>query len=303
MANLFVSLRFSGVLKYVNTRTADSLLKLFWSTIDKKFESAKSSITKHYTEFERSCKYSVDSTLVNNTQAMIQMLPAVTVLPAASEKLFEVPFLRNPHFAERDTEVELVRTSLTQPKPPHDIRSTICLLQGLGGVGKTTIALEYAFKYGGEYDFVFWIPARTELDVLNTATALARKLQIGAQYLETQQQPRSRAEVFLSWLQTLGSSPDASITTLTLIFGRQALASYFRQCRRTINCDANLADKWPGPYLTNFPKFQTRSLLFVKHRGLSTRQFCWIPSVSRIPNSSSKFSFSAHSKSKVVRPH
>ncbi|KAI8414099.1 hypothetical protein FOFC_07390 [Fusarium oxysporum] len=136
-------------------------------------------------------------------QAVLIMLPAVTVLPAASEKLFEVPFLRNPHFAERDTEVELVRTSLTQPKPPHDIRSTICLLQGLGGVGKTTIALEYAFKYGGEYDFVFWIPAQTELDVLNTATALARKLQIGAQYLETQQQPRSRAEVFLSWLQTL----------------------------------------------------------------------------------------------------
>ncbi|RKK07186.1 hypothetical protein BFJ65_g17922 [Fusarium oxysporum f. sp. cepae] len=160
-----------------------SLLKLFWSTIDKKFESAKSSITKHYTEFERSCKYSVDSTLVNNTQAMIQMLPAVTVLPAASEKLFEVPFLRNPHFAERDTEVELVRTSLTQPKPPHDIRSTICLLQGLGGVGKTTIALEYAFKYGGEYDFVFWIPARTELDVLNAATALARKLQIDKPWL------------------------------------------------------------------------------------------------------------------------
>ncbi|TVY72341.1 Transcription activator GutR [Fusarium oxysporum f. sp. cubense] len=136
-------------------------------------------------------------------QAVLIMLPAVTVLPAASEKLFEVPFLRNPHFAERDTEVELVRTSLTQPKPPHDIRSTICLLQGLGGVGKTTIALEYAFKYGGEYDFVFWIPAQTELDVLNTATALTRKLQIGAQYLETQQQPRSRAEVFLSWLQTL----------------------------------------------------------------------------------------------------
>ncbi|EXL40202.1 hypothetical protein FOCG_17194 [Fusarium oxysporum f. sp. radicis-lycopersici 26381] len=108
---------------------------------------------------------------------------SVTVLPAASEKLFEVPFLRNPHFAERDTEVELVRTSLTQPKPPHDIRSTICLLQGLGGVGKTTIALEYAFKYGGEYDFVFWIPARTELDVLNTATALARKLQIDKPWL------------------------------------------------------------------------------------------------------------------------
>ncbi|KAF5667724.1 tetratricopeptide-like helical [Fusarium denticulatum] len=134
---------------------------------------------------------------------MIQMLPAVTMLPSASEKLFEVPFLRNPHFTERDTEVELVRTSFTKPKLLQDTHSTICLLQGLGGVGKTTIALEYAFKYRAEYDFVFWIPAQTELDVLNTATTLARKLQIGVQYLETQQQPRSRADVFLSWLQTL----------------------------------------------------------------------------------------------------
>lgn len=198
------------VLRHVDSRTADSLLRLFWSTIDKKFESTKSSITKHYTEFERSCKYSVDSTLVTNTQAMMQMLP-VTVLPAAPEKLFEVPFLRNPHFAERDKEVELVRISLTQPKPPQDVHSTICLLQGLGGVGKTSIALEYAFKYRGEYDFVFWIPAQTELDVLNTATAVARKLQIGAQYSETQQQPRSRADVFLSWLQTLSSNPGAAI--------------------------------------------------------------------------------------------
>jgi len=144
----------------------------------------------------------------------MQMLPAVTVLPAAAEKLFEVPFLREPHFAERDTEVELVRTSFNQPKLAQDTHSTICLLQGLGGVGKTTIALEYAFKYKAEYDFVFWIPAQTELDVLNRATTLARKLQIGAQYLETHQQPRSRADVFLSWLQTLGSNPSESITTL-----------------------------------------------------------------------------------------
>ncbi|KAF4452937.1 Tetratricopeptide-like helical [Fusarium austroafricanum] len=123
--------------------------------------------------------------------------------PLSSEKLFEVPFLRNPHFSERDAEVELVRKSLTQPKSPTGTRSMVCLLQGLGGVGKTTIALEYAFRYRGEYDFVFWIPAQTELDVLNTAMIVSRKLRIGARYLEIQQQPRLGAEIFRSWLETL----------------------------------------------------------------------------------------------------
>ena len=49
-------------------------------------------------------------------------------------------------------------------------------LYGLGGVGKTQLAIEYAYRYAGNYELVWWIPAEQIALVRSTLAALAPRL-------------------------------------------------------------------------------------------------------------------------------
>ena len=52
------------------------------------------------------------------------------------------------------------------------------VLRGLGGIGKTQLALEYAYRYGGTYRLVWWVRAEEPEVLASDYAALAQALQL-----------------------------------------------------------------------------------------------------------------------------
>ncbi|WP_339130322.1 FxSxx-COOH system tetratricopeptide repeat protein [Streptomyces sp. f51] len=61
---------------------------------------------------------------------------------------------RNPDFSGREAVLGQVRTGLLSGH-----QAVVQALQGMGGIGKTQIALEYAHRFASQYDLVWWVDA------------------------------------------------------------------------------------------------------------------------------------------------
>jgi tetratricopeptide (TPR) repeat protein len=87
-------------------------------------------------------------------------------------------------------------------------------LQGLGGVGKTQLVVEYVYRHANEYDLVWWIPAEQTATVLTSLTELAGRLD-----LEIAQNSQSTAQTVLAalagsdleWLLVYDNADDPSL--------------------------------------------------------------------------------------------
>jgi tetratricopeptide (TPR) repeat protein len=110
-----------------------------------------------------------------------------------------VPLPRNPYFTGRE---EILESLYTQIGVDHAVALTqSSALHGLGGVGKTQIALEYAYRHALEYSAVFWIRAEMEGQIIASLLRIAETLQLSGRDDTDQQQVIA---VLQRWLSTHG---------------------------------------------------------------------------------------------------
>lgn len=88
----------------------------------------------------------------------------------------EIPF-RNPHFTGRSKDLAELRRRLVQGSTAV-IGQPATPLYGLGGVGKTEIAAEYAHRYRNDYTLCWWVRCEREALIVNALLALGKRLQL-----------------------------------------------------------------------------------------------------------------------------
>ncbi|HYU76516.1 MAG TPA: tetratricopeptide repeat protein, partial [Ktedonobacteraceae bacterium] len=98
---------------------------------------------------------------------------------------WNIPFLPNPYFTADERLLSGIRERLMTVQESIHI---LCLC-GLGGIGKTQIALEYAHAYRATYRAVFWVNAETQAQFVSDLVKIAFLLRVPE---AKKQQPNQR---------------------------------------------------------------------------------------------------------------
>ncbi|MFH7029679.1 MAG: FxSxx-COOH system tetratricopeptide repeat protein [Heteroscytonema crispum UTEX LB 1556] len=107
------------------------------------------------------------NTALKAALAKIIPLPKNEIVP---EELWNIPYPRNPFFTGREIVLQKMRDVLLPGKS--------AAFSGLGGIGKTQTAIEYAYRYRNEYQRLLWVRAASQLELVSDFVEVARLLKL-----------------------------------------------------------------------------------------------------------------------------
>jgi len=129
--------------------------------------------------------------------------------PGALPPTWNVPHARNPNFTGREERLASLKTALGSGKPAALTQA----IHGLGGVGKTQLALEYAYRSAAEYDIVWWVRSEEPVTLASDYASLVKALDLPEKEAADQkliiQAVKHRLEQIPKWLLVFDNAREA----------------------------------------------------------------------------------------------
>jgi tetratricopeptide (TPR) repeat protein len=133
-------------------------------------------------------------------------------LQVSSDRFWTVPYRQNQFFTGREKLLEQISSYFFSHK---GINTPVVALSGLGGMGKTQMALEYAYRSSEHYHAIFWMNASSQNMLIADIIALADRLGIPSRKDRESQAVVSFVKRWLSdhshWLLILDAISDPSL--------------------------------------------------------------------------------------------
>lgn len=135
----------------------DTVVKFVWKSIDEQFAQSKAKIQSLVSMFEHEMRVTIDEITVHGLKDIGTKLSPIETKPAPPKTVFKVDFCRNSFFTGRDKELGELHSTFMRATQGGD--RCVCTVNSMGGVGKSQLALEYAYRYRGDFKAIFWLPA------------------------------------------------------------------------------------------------------------------------------------------------
>jgi tetratricopeptide (TPR) repeat protein len=156
---------------------------------------------------------------------------------------WNVPFRRNPFFTGRTDLLERLHGQLAHTHRAALTQSTA--LTGLGGIGKTQTAIEYAYRYRQDYRAILWVRAANQETLTADLAALARLLHLLERESQDQRHIVAVVKRWLAreqgWLLILDNADDLTLIEDVLPTGAEGHVIVTTRTQATGTLAENLA--------------------------------------------------------------